>query len=85
MLTSTKARPLSEIANAYLDRVKRLRSWCGIESRTRCHIVPKLGNKSIGEVTRADVAEFVLCHRPSPSCCSIGNITHTVPRMQAQQ
>ena len=56
---AVKARPLSEIANAYLDRVRRLRSWRIIESRTRCHIVPKLGNKPIGEVTRADVVEFL--------------------------
>jgi integrase len=54
-----KARPLSEIASAYLDSVKRLRSWRSIESRTRCHIIPKLGNKPIGEVTRADVVEFL--------------------------
>jgi integrase len=54
-----KARPLSEIARAYLDSVKRLRSWRSIESRTRCHIIPKLGNKPIGEVTRADVVEFL--------------------------
>jgi integrase len=54
-----KARPLSEIARAYLDGVKRLRSWRSVESRTRCHIIPKLGNKPIGEVTRADVVEFL--------------------------
>src|SRR5215472_18799241 len=54
-----KARPLCEIANAYLDSVKRLRSWRSIESRTRCHIIPKLGDKPIGEVTRADVVEFL--------------------------
>src|SRR5262249_14218290 len=54
-----KALPLSEIATAYLDSVKRLRSWRSIESRTRCHIIPKLGDKSIGEVTRADVVEFL--------------------------
>jgi integrase len=54
-----KARPLSEIARAYLDSVKRLRSWRSIESCTRCHIIPKLGNKPIGEVTRADVVEFL--------------------------
>ena len=54
-----KARPLSEIATAYLDSVKRLRSWRIIESRTRCHIIPKLGNKRVGEVTRADVVEFL--------------------------
>jgi site-specific recombinase XerD len=36
-----------------------LRSWRSIESRTRCHIIPKLGNKSVGEVTRADVVEFL--------------------------
>jgi integrase len=47
------------MANAYLDRVKRLRSWRSIESRTRCHIIPKLGNKPIGEVRRADVVEFL--------------------------
>jgi integrase len=56
---AAKARPLSEIARAYLDRVKRLRAWRGIESRTRCHIIPKLGNKPIGEVTRADLVEFL--------------------------
>jgi len=50
---------LSEIASAYLDSVKRLRSWRSIESRTRCHIIPKLGKKPIGEVTRADVVEFL--------------------------
>lgn len=55
-----KARPLSEIAVAYLDSVKaRLRSFRSIESRTRCHIIPKLGNKPIGELTRADVVEFL--------------------------
>ena len=54
-----KARPLSEIANAYLATAKHLRSWRSIESRTRCHIIPKLGNKSVGEVTRADIVEFL--------------------------
>jgi integrase len=54
-----KARPLCEIASAYLESVKRLRSWRDIESRTRCHIVPKLGNKPIGEITRAEVVEFL--------------------------
>ena len=54
-----KARPLSEIARAYLDSVRRLRSWRSIESRTRCHIVPKLGNKPVGEITRANVVEFL--------------------------
>jgi integrase len=55
-----KAQPLSEIANAYLDSVKpRLRSWRSVESRTRCHIIPKLGNKPVGEVARADVVEFL--------------------------
>jgi integrase len=54
-----KARPLSEIANAYLDTVKHLRSWRDIESRIRCHIIPKLGNKAVGEVTRADVVDFL--------------------------
>jgi integrase len=54
-----KARPLSEIANAYLESVKHLRSWRSIESRTRCHITPKLGNKSVGEVTRPDIVEFL--------------------------
>ena len=54
-----KARPLSEIANAYLDSVKHLRSWRSIESRTRCHIIRKLGSKAVGEVTRADVADFL--------------------------
>ena len=58
-MAEAKARPLSEIASAYLDSVKRLRSWRSIESRTRCHIIPKLGNKPIGEVTRADVVEFL--------------------------
>ena len=54
-----KARPLVDVANEYLDSVKHLRSWCSIESRTRCHIIPKLGNKPVGEVTRADVVEFL--------------------------
>ena len=54
-----KARPLSEIANTYLDTVKHLRSWRDIESRIRCHIVPKLGNRAVGEVTRADVVDFL--------------------------
>jgi integrase len=54
-----KARPLADIANEYLDSVKHLRSWRGIESRTRCHIIPKLGNKPAGEVTRADVVDFL--------------------------
>ena len=54
-----KARPLCEIANAYLESVKRLRSWRSIESRTRCHIIPKLGSKPIGEITRADLVEFL--------------------------
>jgi len=58
-MAEAKARPLSEIARAYLDDVKRLRSWRSIESRTRCHIIPKLGNKPVGEVTRADVVEFL--------------------------
>ena len=57
--TEAKARPLCEIANAYLESVKRLRSWRDIESRTRCHIIPKLGNKSVGEITRANVVEFL--------------------------
>ena len=55
-----RARPLSEIAAAYLDSVKpRLRSFRSIESRTRCHIIPKLGNKPVGDVTRSDVVEFL--------------------------
>jgi integrase len=54
-----KARPLSEIANAYLESVKHLRSWRDIESRTRCHIIPKLGKKPIGEIARAHVVEFL--------------------------
>jgi integrase len=54
-----KARPLADIANEYLDSVKHLRSWRIIESRTRCHIIPKLGNKPVGEVTRADVVDFL--------------------------
>ena len=54
-----KARPLAEIANEYLDSVKHLRSWRSIESRTRCHIIPKLGNKPVGEATRADVVDFL--------------------------
>jgi len=54
-----KARPLSEIANAYLETVKHLRSWRDIESRTRCHIIPKLGNKAVGEVTRTDLVDFL--------------------------
>src|SRR5262249_31697720 len=44
---------------AYLDSVKWLRSWRSVASRTRCHIIPKLGNKPIGEITRADVVEFL--------------------------
>jgi integrase len=56
---AVRVRPLSEMANAYLDRVKRLRSWRNIESHTRCHIIPKLGNKPIGEIRRADVVEFL--------------------------
>ena len=58
-MAEAKARPLSEIASAYLGSVKRLRSWRSIESRTRCHIIPKLGKRSIGEVTRADVVAFL--------------------------
>ena len=54
-----KARPFCEIASAYLNGVKRLRSWPSIESRTRCHIIPKFGNKPVGEITRADVVEFL--------------------------
>jgi integrase len=54
-----KARPLSEIATAYLDSIKPLRSWRSVESRTRCHIIPKLGRKPVGEITRADVVEFL--------------------------
>jgi integrase len=54
-----KARPLSEIANGYLESVKHLRSWRSIESRARCHIIPKLGNKPVGEVTRGDVVGFL--------------------------
>ena len=45
-----KALPLSEIATAYLDSVKRLRSWRSIESRTRCHIIPKLDNAEAASV-----------------------------------
>ena len=59
-VAQARARPLSEIASAYLDSVKpRLRSWRSIESRTRCHIVPKLGKKAVGEVTRSEVVEFL--------------------------
>jgi integrase len=54
-----KARPLCDIANAYVESVRRLRSWRDIVSRTRCHIIPKLGNKPIGSITRADVVEFL--------------------------
>jgi hypothetical protein len=54
-----KAQPLSELATAYLESVKRLRSWRSIESRVRCHIIPKLGHKQIGGITRADVVEFL--------------------------
>ena len=57
--TEAKARPFCEIASAYLNGVKRLRSWPSIESRTRCHIIPKFGNKPVGEITRADVVEFL--------------------------
>jgi integrase len=58
-VAEAKARPLSEIATSYLQSVKQLRSWHSIESRTRCHIIPKLGNKAVGEVTRADVVDFL--------------------------
>jgi hypothetical protein len=66
-----KARPLAHIASEYLDSVKHLRSWRDIESRIRCHIIPKLGSKPLGEVTRADVVDFLdrlergegLCHQ----------------------
>ena len=58
-MAQAKARPLSEVARAYLDSAKHLRSWRSIESRTRCHIIPKLGKRPIGEVTRADVVEFL--------------------------
>ena len=54
-----KARPLSEVAEAYLNSIKHLRSWRSIESRTRCHIIPKLGSRTIGTVTRADVVDFL--------------------------
>jgi Arm DNA-binding domain/Phage integrase, N-terminal SAM-like domain len=54
-----KARPLADVAKEYLESVKHLRSWRSIESRTRCHIIPKLGNKPVGEVTRADVVDFL--------------------------
>jgi integrase len=54
-----KVRALADIANEYLDSVKYLRSWRSIESRTRCHIIPKLGNKPVGEVTRGDVVDFL--------------------------
>jgi integrase len=54
-----KAQPLREIAITYLESVKRLRSWRDIESRIRCHIIPRLGNKPLGEITRADVVEFL--------------------------
>jgi hypothetical protein len=53
----SKAQPLCEIANAYLESVKRLRSWRDIESRIRCHIIPRLGHKQISEIT--DVVEFL--------------------------
>jgi len=54
-----RARPLSEIATAYLASVKHLRSWRSIESRTRCHIIRNLGSRSVGEITRADVVAFL--------------------------
>lgn len=54
-----KAQPLCETAKAYLETVKRLKSWPSIESRTRCHIIPKFGDKPLGEITRADVVEFL--------------------------
>jgi len=54
-----KARPLSEVAEAYLNSIKHLRSWRSIESRTRCHIIPKLGSRTIGTVTRANVVDFL--------------------------
>ena len=59
-MAQARARPLSEVATAYLDSVKsRLRSFRSVESRTRCHIIPKLGNKPVGHVTRSDVVEFL--------------------------
>lgn len=92
-----KARPLSEIADVYLDSVKRLRSWRSIESRTRCHIIPKLGNKPVGEVTRADVVEFLddlereegLCHqvnrcRGKKRCYSITSSKDRDARMRGK-
>src|SRR5262249_23515891 len=39
-----KAQPLHELAIAHLESVKRLRSWREIESRIRCHIIPRLGH-----------------------------------------
>jgi integrase len=57
--TEAKARPLCETASAYLESVRRLKSWPSIESRTRRHIIPKFGDKPIGEITRADVVEFL--------------------------
>lgn len=54
-----KARPLADIADEYLDSVRHLRSWRSVESRTRCHIIPKLGSKPVGQVTRADVVDFL--------------------------
>jgi integrase len=54
-----KAQLLCELAIAYLESVNRLRSRRDIESRIRCHIIPRLGHKQIGEITRADVVEFL--------------------------
>jgi integrase len=54
-----KAQPFSAIATEYSDSVKKLRSWRSIESRIRCHIIPKLGKKAVGDISRADVVEFL--------------------------
>jgi hypothetical protein len=67
-MAEAKIRPLSEIAGAYLDSIKRLRSWRSIESRTRCHIIPNLGNKPIGQVTRADWSNFSMTWSARRGC-----------------
>ena len=46
---TAKARPLSEIASAYLDRVKRLRSWRNIESRTRSRSLAASSSEKLRE------------------------------------
>ena len=55
-----KARPLSEIATAYLDSNKAASAV--MAQHRKPHPLPhhpELGNKSVGEVTRADIVEFL--------------------------